>query len=73
MLTFVVFNETEERQCDIEIISGGGSFGSFGITWGSESRANKNLIEILEETGVEEEIKLQFVIDSSVKTLKPGR
>jgi hypothetical protein len=60
LLTFVVFHETEERQCEIEIVSGGGASGSFGITWGSESRANKNLIEILEETGVEEGIKLQF-------------
>lgn len=73
LLTFLVFNETEESQCDIVIISGGGSFGSFGITWGSENRANKNLIELLEETGVKDDIKLQFVFNANVKTNKPGR
>jgi hypothetical protein len=60
LLTVVIVHETEDRQCEIEIVSGGGALGSFGITWGAERRANKKLIDILEETGVEEGITLQF-------------
>lgn len=68
LLTFVILHAVEASACEIELISGGGAYSEFGITWGSESRANQNLIDVLHETAVDTGIEIRFVPDSSTKT-----
>lgn len=47
LVTIIILDISEESKYDIEIVTGGGSVGIFGFTWGAEEKSNKKVFGII--------------------------
>jgi hypothetical protein len=50
LLTVVILNVSVEDRYEVEIVTGGGAQGLFGITWGAERHRSAEIVRFLEET-----------------------
>lgn len=49
LVTIITLDISEEGKCEIDVVTGGGSVGLLGFTWGAEVKSNKIVLGIIRE------------------------
>ncbi len=65
LLTFIVLDGSQQGQIGAQVVSGGGSSGLLGITWGAETDSTKQVAETIQS--VCSELSLTFEVGISAK------